>query len=357
MPPSRRAYLETIGTTLGAAGLLASASPVAAHEKPTLDSHPADPSNYSSANRETDEDIRWYVIHVAQGSYESVITVFQNPDWNASTHYVMDNAEDPRMTRMVDESDIGWHAGNWPYNKHSLGIEHAGFVGKTEYVDGTYDASARLAQWAAETYDFPMEVKRYDIAPCDPLSAPGGVIGHDQIPHPYDCTQPGGISGHTDPGSTWNWGRFEGFLRRFHLDVGDHLVTQSAQDVHAGPREGTPVKATAPKGTPGTVADGPVDDGDTRWYKVAYGDGIRHGWTTAEGLLYARFREGSSVTTTSGLSVRAEPTPDAPRQTVAAEGTAGTVVDGPVDAAGYRWFEVDYEGSTQTGWSAGYWLS
>ena len=356
MDTSRRAYLKTIGSTLGAAGLLASASPVTAHEKPGMDTHPADPSNYSSADRQNDLDIRWYVIHVAQGTYESVITVFQNPDWNASTHYVVDNADDPRMAQMVDESDIGWHAGNWPYNQHSLGIEHAGYVGQTEYVDGTYDASARLAQWAAETYNFPLEVKRYDIAPCDPLSAEGGVIGHDQIPHPYDCTQPGGISGHTDPGSTWNWGRFEGFLRRFHLDVGDHLVTKSTQEVHAGPRSHTPVKAVAPEGTPGTVLEEPVDKDGTRWYKVEYGDGVPHGWTTAEGLLFARFREESSVTTTSGLSVRAGPNTSAPRHATTPEGTAGTILDGPVDADGYRWYLVDYEGTAQTGWSAGYWL-
>lgn len=357
MTSSRRTFLKTVGTTLGAAGLLTIPTPTAAHEKPTMGSDPAHPSNYSSADRESDEDIRWYVIHVAQGTYEGTISVFQNPDWNASTHYVMDNAENPRVTRMVEESDIGWHAGNWPYNKHSLGIEHAGWVGQTEFLDGTYDTSARIAQWAAETYDFPLAVERYEIAPCDPLSAPGGVIGHDQIPNPYDCTQPGGISGHTDPGSTWNWGRFEGFLRRFHLDVGDHLVTRSIQEVHAGPRSNTPIKGVAPEGTPGTVADGPVDDGDARWYKVEYGDGVGHGWSTAEGLLYARFREQSSVTTTSDLSVRAGPATDAPRHVVAAEGTAGEVLDGPVDNDGYRWYLVDYEGSTETGWSAGYWLS
>ena len=353
---NRRTFLQTVGTTLGTAGLLTSASPVAAHEKPAMGSDPAHPSNYSSADRESDLDVRWYVIHVAQGSYEGTISVFQNPDWNASTHYVMDNAENPRVTRMVDESDIGWHAGNWPYNQHSLGIEHAGFVGQTEFLDGTYDTSARIAQWAAETYDFPLEVKRYDIAPCDPLSAPGGIIGHDQIPDPYDCTQPGGISGHTDPGSTWNWGRFEGFLRRFHLEIGEHLLTASTQEVHAGPRPQTPVKSVAPEGTPGTVVDGPVDDGDTRWYKVEYGDGLPDGWSTAAGLLSSRFRDGSQVSTASELSVRSAPSTSAPRLAVAPEGTAGAVLNGPVDADGYRWFQVDYEGSTPPGWSAGYWL-
>ena len=29
---------------------------------------------------------------------------------------------------MVPERDIAWHAGNWPYNETSIGIEHAGFT-------------------------------------------------------------------------------------------------------------------------------------------------------------------------------------------------------------------------------------
>ena len=29
---------------------------------------------------------------------------------------------------MVPDEDIAWHAGYWPYNESSIGIEHEGFV-------------------------------------------------------------------------------------------------------------------------------------------------------------------------------------------------------------------------------------
>lgn len=352
MQPSRRTFLKTVGATTGAGALLSSASPVAAHAKPDYVWRSADSSNYSSGRN--GQNIRWYVIHVAEGSYWGTISWFQNPDSNASTHYVIENDSDPELTQMVDESDIGWHAGNWDYNQHSLGIEHAGYVGSTYWTDATYRKSARLAQWAGETYGFPLEVKRFDVAPCSASSGTGGIIGHDQIPDPDNCSAGGGSGRHTDPGSTWNWGKFEGFLRRFHLDVGDGVVTDGNLNIRDSPN-GNYLDTTANYSS-GTVVDGPVDSGGYRWYKVDYDDSYATGWSAADWLLYSRFTHGGRVATTSALSVRDGPGTSNTQIDTAYNGEGGTVVDGAVDADGYRWFKVDYD-SAATGWSAGYWLS
>ena len=72
---------------------------------------PADPGNFSVANRPTSHPIRYIVIHVMQGSYNGAISWFQNPASNVSAHYLM-RATDGDITQMVREKDIGYHAGN-----------------------------------------------------------------------------------------------------------------------------------------------------------------------------------------------------------------------------------------------------
>jgi N-acetyl-anhydromuramyl-L-alanine amidase AmpD/uncharacterized protein YraI len=350
MKPSRRTFLKTVGATAGAGALLSSASPVAAHGKPNYVWRPADSSNYTNANREADYDIRWYIIHVAEGSYSGTIDWFQNPSANASTHYVIENDSSPELTQMVDESDIAWHGGGTNYNNYSLGIEHEGWVDSTYWTDATYRKSARLAQWACETYGIPLRVRRYDVAPCDQANGAGGVIGHHQIPE-TDC----GANDHTDPGSTWNWGKFEGYLRRYHLGVNEHAFASADLSVRDGAGTGYTRLDVAPQGTPGTVVDGPVDNDGYRWYKLDYDEGVATGWSAANWLPHSRFDIGHGTTTSTALSVRDGPGTGYSRIDTAYEGEGGVVVDGPVDNDGYRWFRVDYD-SSATGWSAGFYL-
>lgn len=341
------------GAVAGASTLIGSTSakpmrkPVS---KPEMAWAPAHESNYSEATRESGLDIRWYIVHVAQGSAEGTINWFQNPDANVSAHYVADH-ETGSLTQQLDESDIGWHAGNWPYNQHSLGIEHSGWVNQTNYTDELYAASASLARWAGTEYGFPKRVRRYEIAPCDALTGDGGIIGHDQIPNPNDCSQPGGISGHTDPGSLWNWGRYEGFVRRWDVEAGERAVILSEGAVRHGPDHHA-APAGVPAGAVGTATGVLQYRKGTQWYKLDF-EGSP-GWVPANEALYARFGPGSRIETTSNLSVRA--TPDGDRLGVTDSGAMGIVVDGPVDTGGYRWWQVAYDDS-ETGWSADYWLT
>ena len=106
--------------------------------------------------------------------------------------------------------------------------------------------------------------------------------------------------------------------------------------------------------TYGTIVDGPVSDGGYEWYRVNYAGSTPTGWSAADWLLYARFGHGQGASTASALSVR--DAPDGSKVDTAYSGESGTIVGGPVDTGGYRWWKVDYA-SAQTGWSAGYWLS
>lgn len=92
----------------------------------------------------------------------------------------------------------------------------------------------------------------------------------------------------------------------------------------------------------------------TRWYEIEGTDEIS-GWSPAATVLFARFAAGRSVTTTAPLAVREVPDATAHERAVRSEGTAGEVLDGPVDTDGYRWWQVAFDG-VATGWSAGWWL-
>ena len=150
---------------------------------------PADPSNYSFANREHDYPINLIVIHDIEGDSSTAIQLFQRPDFAASAHYVI--GYDGSITQMVREHDIAWHAGNWDYNTRAIGIEHAGFASQNLYTTAEYNASAALAASICSRYGVPLDRNH--------------VIAHAEVPDPDNPGQFGGVDHHTDPGPYWNW--------------------------------------------------------------------------------------------------------------------------------------------------------
>lgn len=150
---------------------------------------PGDYGNFDLARREADGlDIRFVVIHDAETDYQTTIKIFQDPLNYVSTHYVL--STDGDVTQMVDNKNVGWHAGNWNVNMHAIGYEHEGFAiqGTTWYTDAMYRASAALTRYLAEKYGIPLDR--------------GHIIGHDDIPGPTDSFVRGM---HWDPGPFWNW--------------------------------------------------------------------------------------------------------------------------------------------------------
>ena len=211
---------EASGTTpeqLGEPSIAPEASTAAADYGPAS-FVPASSSNYTSANR-THADLYYVVIHDIEGSYDSAISWFQNPASQVSAHFVTSNAGD--ITQMVRISDIAWHAGNWDYNQHSVGIEHEGYAADpNSYPETMYQSSAALTRWLSDTYIISLDRTH--------------VLGHVEVPG----------STHHDPGPYWNWDHYMelvnaggavvqaklvGYVRIGDtLDVGTYTITATA---------------------------------------------------------------------------------------------------------------------------------
>ncbi|MBM4387100.1 MAG: N-acetylmuramoyl-L-alanine amidase [Deltaproteobacteria bacterium] len=154
----------------------------AASDYPGAEWIPACPTNYTSWNNGVG-DIKYVVIHLAEGTYNGTISWFQNCDSQVSTHYVV--SSDGDVAQMVKEKDIAWHLFNDYYGIKSIGIEHEGWVDEPEwFTDEMYKASAALVKYLCDKYKIP-KTKAY-------------ILGHSEIPG----------ESHTDPGPLWDWNYF-----------------------------------------------------------------------------------------------------------------------------------------------------
>ena len=153
--------------------------------------------NYTKAHR-TIQSIDRIVVHVTEGSFWGSVRWLQNRRAHASSHYVV--GRNGKIVQLVHLSDIAWHAGYWPTNEQSVGIEHEGFTyGPSGFTDAQYRASARLAAWIARRSLMPIDRRH--------------VIGHAQVPDGRGGR--GGSSHHTDPGPNWNWNRYLRLVRQY----------------------------------------------------------------------------------------------------------------------------------------------
>ncbi len=129
------------------------------------------------------------IIHDTEGDLPSVLEHFQNSKSYAATQYVIDNITCD-VYQMMPNKHMPWHAGNWWYNQHSIGIEHVGHaaLGGIEYTDCLYRTSAKLVWYLTDKYNIPRDR--------------GHILGHDNL-QAVKNSQVAGM--HTDPGPFWNW--------------------------------------------------------------------------------------------------------------------------------------------------------
>jgi N-acetyl-anhydromuramyl-L-alanine amidase AmpD len=150
-------------------------------------------SNGQVAGRPDDGvQIKYIVLHDTESSYDAAIKTFQTAGSGDSAHYVM-RASDAAVTQMTHTKDIAFHAGNYWFNMHSIGIEHEGYAahGATWYSQAQYRATADLVKYLAAKYDIPLDREH--------------IIGHDNVPGPQDSYVRGM---HWDPGPYWDWTAF-----------------------------------------------------------------------------------------------------------------------------------------------------
>ena len=161
--------------------------------------------NHDLADRPADMDIDYIVIHDTEASWDTTLELVQDPTylaWNYSLR-----SRDGHIAQHLDSSDVGWHAGNWYVNMHSIGLEHEGFAaqGASWYTESMYRTSAALVRHLAAKYDVPLDRAH--------------IIGHDQVPGHVPSTVP---AMHWDPGPYWDWEHYFDLLgapiaRRPHL--------------------------------------------------------------------------------------------------------------------------------------------
>ncbi|HEU5015737.1 MAG TPA: peptidoglycan recognition family protein [Roseiflexaceae bacterium] len=152
-----------------------------------------DYGNFDLANRPANGvDIQYIVIHDTEVAYNTTLQGFQRPTAYVSGHYVV-RAQDGQVAQMVRNKNIAWHAGNWYFNSHAIGVEHEGVAieGATWYTEQMYRASARLVRYLAAQYHIPLDRAH--------------IIGHDEIPGPTPAQQAGM---HWDPGPFWDWAHY-----------------------------------------------------------------------------------------------------------------------------------------------------
>ncbi|HYU83266.1 MAG TPA: N-acetylmuramoyl-L-alanine amidase, partial [Kribbellaceae bacterium] len=120
--------------------------------------------------------------------WQTTLNLVQDPTY-VSWNYTM-RSSDGMIWQHLKPNDVGWHAGNWYVNMHSIGIEREGFAaqGATWYTEALYRNSAKLVRHLAAEYDVPLDRAH--------------IIGHDKVPGPT----PSRVRGmHWDPGPYWDW--------------------------------------------------------------------------------------------------------------------------------------------------------
>jgi hypothetical protein len=163
---------------------------------------PGDYGNHDLADRPHDLKIDDIVIHDTEGSWDTSLQLVQEPTY-LGWHYTV-RSSDGQIAAHMDPKDVGWHAGNWYVNMHSIGVEHEGFAaqGATWYTESLYESSAALVRHLAHEYGVPIDRAH--------------IIGHDQVPG----ITPGNVAGmHWDPGPFWDW---EHYMTLLGHPIGGH---------------------------------------------------------------------------------------------------------------------------------------
>jgi N-acetyl-anhydromuramyl-L-alanine amidase AmpD len=149
---------------------------------------------YQDSTRPTSFAMYEVTIHDIEGTAQDALSTFQDINSGVSVHYVVDS--DGTVYQALREKDIAYHAGNFYYNEHAVGIEHAGIdaTGYQWYNATEYLASAKLVAYLAKKYNIPLDHAH--------------IMAHGTTPSPTTGTSPN----HVDPGKYWLWDYYFGLI-------------------------------------------------------------------------------------------------------------------------------------------------
>ena len=158
--------------------------------------------NHDKADRPHDVDIDYIVIHDTETSYTNTLDLVQNPTYLA-WHYTL-RSFDGHIAQHMTPDDIGWHAGNWSVNTHSLGLEHEGIAAEGSwFTEAMYASSAKLVRYLAHRFDIPLDRAH--------------ILGHENVPATTTASIPGM---HWDSGPFWDWEHYFDLLHA-PVEAGD----------------------------------------------------------------------------------------------------------------------------------------
>lgn len=144
------------------------------------------------------------VIHIAEGYLAGAHSWFNNPDSQASSHYMVGRSGE--IWQFVREEDTSWHAGgvagpSWGLlkpninpNAYTIGIEHEGFTGEG-WTEAMYQASGQLVGEICRRWSIPLDRNH--------------VIGHHQI---------NSLSRNNCPGTGLNWDKLLSIASNYYED-------------------------------------------------------------------------------------------------------------------------------------------
>lgn len=171
-------------------------------------------NGYSNASRGPAQ-INKVIVHVTQGSWSSAINWFRDARSGVSAHYTV-RSSDGFIGQSVRDEDIAYHAGNWTYNKTSIGIEHEGYVSNPDWFTAAmYRSSARLTAHLCNEYKIPVDRNH--------------ILGHNEVPG----------ATHTDPGRHWDWGRYMKLVRSYANPRYQQIVGNASPRFRASSNWGT----------------------------------------------------------------------------------------------------------------------
>lgn len=210
-----------------------------AKDSPSLPDGTGSYGNHDQADRTGagGPSIDYIVIHSTEGHYQPSVNLVLDPTYLAWSYTI--RSSDGHVAQHLEPDDVGWHAGNWYVNMHSIGIEHEGFAGTAAWFTETmYQSSAALVRHLAQEHDVPLDRAH--------------VIGHDQIP--------GVLAGatrsvHWDPGPYWDW---DHYFELLGAPVGGDLAATTdvrpgdVVEVRAGYEENANTVTGCQQGSPGS---------------------------------------------------------------------------------------------------------
>ena len=163
-----------------------------AKDSPDLPDGTGDYGNHDQADRTGPggPSLDYILIHDTETAYQPTVNLVQDPTYLAWNYTL--RSSDGHVANHLDPADVGWHAGNWFMNMHSIGLEHEGWAGTGAwYTEAMYQSSAALVRYLAAEHDIPLDRAH--------------VIGHDQVPG----ILPGFTKNvHWDPGPYWDWDHY-----------------------------------------------------------------------------------------------------------------------------------------------------